>query len=170
RGGVRGGGGVGIRVEEGRGQDGHAHVGALGRQDCRHEQLQRILMGQGAVGVRVLSLQNARDLSGAFLTQRIGFLTDRRPWACVILTCVLTCTTYSGSCHSLTVLSVLPERTKRPSGLGARQVTPALWPLRQAISQPESTSQRRSVRSWLPESMRRPPAVKAHAVTICLWP
>src|SRR5262249_1284584 len=119
-----------------------------------------------AVSVGVLLRQHARDLLGAFLAQGIWFRTGGGPWACVGAFCAR----HSGSCHSLTVLSVLPERTERPSGLTARQVTPALWPLRQAISQPESTSQRRSVRSWLPESMRRPSGVKAHAVTICLWP
>src|SRR5262249_9701139 len=130
--------GIGVSLKQRRRDHIHADIGALCGEDRRHQELQRIPVVQGAVGVGILLGENTCDVLRALLAERVGFWfpTDCHSWAWA---------RYSGSCHSRRVLSVLPEIASRPSALRATHVTPDAWPVRQAISQPESTSHSRSV-------------------------
>ena len=66
--------------------------------------------------------------------------------------------------HTFAVLSRLPVRMRRPSGLNATLVTQSVCPLRAKSSWPLAASHTFAVLSWLPVRMRRPSGLNATLV------
>src|SRR5262245_3898992 len=69
-----------------------------------------------------------------------------------------------------TVVSLLEEASRRPSGLNATPVTPMLCPRSVRTSSPLAVSQSFTLKSSLPEASRRPLGLKATQVAPRLWP
>src|SRR4051812_21806507 len=68
------------------------------------------------------------------------------------------------------VVSLLPVRTRLPSGLNATLVTLPVCPLRAAFSCPVSASQTRAIVSQLPVSTRLPSGLNATLVILSVCP
>src|SRR5262249_21634068 len=69
------------------------------------------------------------------------------------------------SSHSRSVLSPLPERAQRPSGLNATDLTSPVCPLKVRRHWALATSHSRTVSSTLPERAQRPSGPHATEIT-----
>ena len=67
--------------------------------------------------------------------------------------------------HSRTVLSLLPDASRRPSGLKHTEITPRPCPSSILTHSPVSASHSRTVLSLLPDATNRPSGLKHTEVT-----